>query len=145
MFRRDFEQRLDRFACAIICELLQPIAQRKEKEQRRAFGPSLNEQRAERDRHHQELNVDLAALERMPDTLSGEPTAAHTPLVLLLSLDFFDYLSWRPGIAPPNLIDPALFIDKSGGKTVGNRAAFILPVNGESAGERIDLFFISRC
>jgi len=31
-------------------------------------------------------------------------------LVLLLSLDFFDYLGWRPGIAPPNLIDPALFI-----------------------------------
>ena len=25
VFRRDFEQRLDRFACAIICELLQPL------------------------------------------------------------------------------------------------------------------------
>src|SRR6266480_545433 len=77
VFRRDFEQRLDRFACAIICELLQPIAQRKQKEQRRAFGPSVNEQRADRDRHHQELDVDVALLERVPDILSGEPSAAH--------------------------------------------------------------------
>ena len=76
MFRRDFEQRLDRFACAIICELFQPIAQRKEKEQRRAFGPSLNEQGADRDGHHQELDVDLAPLERVPHILSGEPAAA---------------------------------------------------------------------
>src|SRR4030095_16072192 len=76
MFRRDFEQRLDRFACAIICKLLQPIAQRKQKEQRRAFGPSLNEQHAERDGHHQELDVDLAALERVPHVRSGEPSAA---------------------------------------------------------------------
>src|ERR1041384_3616269 len=77
MFRRNFQQRLDRFACSIICELLQPIAQRKEKEQRRAFGPSLNEQRADRDRDHEKLDVDFAALERVPHILGGEPAAAE--------------------------------------------------------------------
>src|SRR4029453_6678897 len=75
--RRDFEQGLDRFACAIVCELLQPVAQRKEKEQRRDFGPSFDEKRTERDGDHQELNVYLAALERVPHILSGEPAAAN--------------------------------------------------------------------
>src|SRR5215472_13502025 len=77
MFRRDFQQRLDRFACSIICELLQPIAQRKEKEQRRAFGPPLNEQRADRDCDHKELDVDLAALKRIPHILSRKPAAGE--------------------------------------------------------------------
>src|ERR1043166_9855720 len=60
--------------------------------------------------------------------------------LFLLSIDLLNYLGRGPGISAPDLVDLSILVDQCGGETVRRRATFILAVNGECVGERVDLF-----
>ena len=63
--------------------------------------------------------------------------------LFLLSIDLLNYLGRGPGISAPDLVDLSILVDQCGGETVRRRATFILAVNGECVGERVDLFFVA--
>ena len=73
--RRGLQKRFNCLVRAMIGELLERIAEREKKEQGCAFGPGAHERCAQRDKYHQELNVDSAALQAAPDILGREPAA----------------------------------------------------------------------
>src|SRR6476646_4525121 len=61
----------------MIREFLQAVAQRKKKKEGSAFGPGDHRERAESDGDHEEMDVDPAAFEHVPEIVSGEPAAAE--------------------------------------------------------------------
>src|ERR1051325_1537618 len=68
---------------------------------------------------------------------------ADSARLFLLSIDLVNHLGRGPGVSAPDLVDLSILVDQCGGETVRNRATFILAVNGECVGERVDLFFVA--
>ena len=61
----------------MIRKFLEPVAEREQEKQRRAFGPGVDGERAEGDRDHEEMDVDPAAFQGVDHVLHGKPSAGQ--------------------------------------------------------------------